>query len=143
MQLVLQNGKEMPPFEIHYDVTFGDCDPAGIVFYPNIYKWLDRCCHDWLRLFGGHTQICQNHGSKGLGLMEAQTKFLSPMTDGDSVRVQMQVADWAAKSVVLSYAGFVGTRPTFTATERRALLIETDKGMKAGNMDGLKRLVSA
>lgn len=133
----------MSPFEIHYDVTFGDCDPAGIVFYPNIYRWLDRCFHDWLRPFGGHAQICQGLGSKGLGLMEAQAKFLSPTTDGDSVRVQLQVTDWAAKSVVLSYAGFVGTRPTFTATERRALLIETDTGMKAGDMNALKHVVSA
>ncbi|MEY2660956.1 MAG: hypothetical protein RLZZ123_2128, partial [Pseudomonadota bacterium] len=23
------------------DVLFGDCDPAGIVFFPNFSKWMD------------------------------------------------------------------------------------------------------
>ena len=23
-------------------VDWGDCDPAGIVFYPNFYRWMDR-----------------------------------------------------------------------------------------------------
>ena len=23
-------------------VQWGDCDPYGIVFYPNFYKWMDR-----------------------------------------------------------------------------------------------------
>jgi acyl-CoA thioesterase FadM len=23
------------------DVTWGDCDPAGIIFYPNYFRWID------------------------------------------------------------------------------------------------------
>ena len=23
------------------DIAFGDCDPAGIVFFPNFSKWMD------------------------------------------------------------------------------------------------------
>ena len=23
------------------NVTFGDCDPAGIVFFPNFSRWMD------------------------------------------------------------------------------------------------------
>ena len=26
------------------DVTFGDCDPAGIVFFPNFSRWNANVC---------------------------------------------------------------------------------------------------
>ncbi len=26
-------------------VEWGDCDPAGIVFYPRYFEWFDRCTH--------------------------------------------------------------------------------------------------
>ena len=26
----------------HVDVYFGDCDPAGIVFFPNFSRWMDQ-----------------------------------------------------------------------------------------------------
>jgi 4-hydroxybenzoyl-CoA thioesterase len=30
-------------------VQFGDCDPAGIVFFPNFSKWMDAasCISSW------------------------------------------------------------------------------------------------
>ncbi|BEU28074.1 hypothetical protein PBP221_82140 (plasmid) [Paraburkholderia sp. 22B1P] len=27
------------------DVQFGDCDPAGIVFFPNYLRWVDAAFH--------------------------------------------------------------------------------------------------
>ena len=26
-------------------VQFGDCDPAGIVFFPNFSRWMDAASH--------------------------------------------------------------------------------------------------
>ena len=33
----------MSKIHIHrVDVQFGDCDPAGIVFFPNFNRWMDE-----------------------------------------------------------------------------------------------------
>ena len=41
------------------DVHFGDCDPAGIVFFPNYSRWMDGRKGKMLpQLFD-----CQNRGS--------------------------------------------------------------------------------
>ena len=32
--------KKIQPYKIK--VEWGDCDPYGIVFYPNFYKWMDN-----------------------------------------------------------------------------------------------------
>ena len=26
---------------IERDVTWGDCDPAGIIYYPTYFRWID------------------------------------------------------------------------------------------------------
>ena len=33
-------------------VNWGDCDPAGIVFYPNFYKWMDEAHWDYFDQIG-------------------------------------------------------------------------------------------
>ena len=37
-----------PDHSLSVGVSFGDCDPAGIVFYPNFFRWFDRCFHHFL-----------------------------------------------------------------------------------------------
>ncbi len=34
------------------EVEWGDCDPAGIVFYPNFYAWFDASSHALLDALG-------------------------------------------------------------------------------------------
>ena len=39
-------------------VSFGDCDPAGIVYYPNFFTWVDRCFHTMLHEKLGAMRLC-------------------------------------------------------------------------------------
>ena len=39
-------------FRYPIEVKFGDCDPAGIVFYPNFYRWFDEAVHAAARACG-------------------------------------------------------------------------------------------
>ena len=33
-------------------VEWGDCDPYGIVFYPNFYKWMDNAQWNYFKKIG-------------------------------------------------------------------------------------------
>ena len=35
-----------------FTVEFGDCDPAGIVFYPNYLRWMDAASLHFFRAMG-------------------------------------------------------------------------------------------
>jgi acyl-CoA thioester hydrolase len=39
-------------FETAFTVEWGDCDEAGIVFYPNYFYWFDCTYQRWLRKHG-------------------------------------------------------------------------------------------
>jgi 4-hydroxybenzoyl-CoA thioesterase len=115
-------------------VTFGDCDPAGIVFYPNFFAWFDRTFHDWLRHYGGHAAICSSLGALGLGLMEVGAKFQTPLRDGDRLDIQMSVAAWDRKALHLTYECQTGGRMAVIGKEVRGLFKTIPTGIMAAEM---------
>ncbi|MBO9409478.1 acyl-CoA thioesterase [Shimia sp. R9_1] len=129
--------------EHHHHVVFGDCDPAGIVYYPNIYRWMDGTFQRFLQAYGGHAQVCAHLGAKGLGLMETQAKYRRPLRDGDLLTIRMEITDWAAKSYRLSHLGYIGEDLAFEGTEVRALFEMRDGRMRAGEVARLKSLLES
>lgn len=128
---------------LDYPVSFGDCDPAGIVFYPHVYAWFDRTFHDWLRQFGGHGALCERLGAIGIGLLEASARFLRPMRDGDSLILTLSLEEWGRKTLRLSYEGRVGGDITVVGSEVRALFKHGNTGMVAAEIEALRSMVEA
>lgn len=122
-------------------VSFGDCDPAGIVYYPHLMAWMDRTFHDWLNRFGGHAELGRKLGSTGFGLMEVGAKFRRPVRDGDLLVIDMSIEGWDSRALRLAYAGSVGGQAAFEGREVRAVFIATPQGLRAGEMAGFRALV--
>jgi len=123
------------------DISFGDCDPAGIVFYPNAFRWMDATFHNHLRAFGGHSDICKSLGAMGLGLVDAAAQFRRPMHDGDRLELRLDMTGWTPRSVALSYQGTVDGKVTFTGHEVRCLFARTDAGIAATDISALRTLL--
>lgn len=123
------------------NVTFGDCDPAGIVYYPNMFRWMDATFHDYLKAFGGHASLCKKLGAKGMGLAGTDTKFRYPVTDGDTLSVEIAKLDWSDRTFTLHYEGRVGARVVFFGSETRCLFIPGEDGFHAGPVEDAKRLM--
>ena len=122
-------------------VSFGDCDPAGIVFYPNILAWLDRTFHDWLWEFGGHYALCERLGAVGIGLMEVSARFIRPMKDGDKLTVDLTVEEWREKAVRLGYEVRSGESLMATGRETRGLFARGETGRIAAKLDSLREVL--
>jgi 4-hydroxybenzoyl-CoA thioesterase len=123
------------------DISFGDCDPAGIVFYPNAFRWMDAAFHHHLRGYGGHSHICETLGAVGLGLVDASAKFRKPMRDGDRLELSLEISEWTTRSFTLLYKGTVEGANTFTGHEVRCLFTRSDAGIAAGEISALKALL--
>ena len=74
-------------FEV--EVMFGDCDPAGIVFFPNFSKWMDASSFNFFRQCGvpPWRELVKTTGSIGNPLLEIRTTFKRPATYGDVIQV--------------------------------------------------------
>lgn len=132
-------------FQHEVPITFGDCDPAGIVFYPRFFAWMDAGFHAFLRARGtSHAALCAQFGACGIGLITAQSRFLSPARDGDLMRLELRVAGWSARSLRLAHSGWIGPRQVFAAEETRGIFIPAADGkLTAGPTAPLRAILEA
>jgi len=84
-------------FEV--DVMFGDCDPAGIVFFPNFSKWMDASSLNFFRQCGvpPWRELVKTSGIIGTPLLEIHTKFMQPATYGERLQIHTRIVEWRDK----------------------------------------------
>jgi 4-hydroxybenzoyl-CoA thioesterase len=122
-------------------VSFGDCDPAGIVFYPNILRWCDASFHTLLRRHGGHEHLCRVLDAIGIGVAESTARFLSPLRDGDGLDISTSIAEWGRKTVTVAHSGRVEDRVAFEVREIRCLFTAKESAIVAAELGELRRLL--
>jgi 4-hydroxybenzoyl-CoA thioesterase len=81
-------------------IRFGDCDPAGIVFFPNFLKWMDEASLAWFMAWGvpPWRVLEKQRGIVGTPLLEIQTRFVKSATYGETIEVHTTVEAWNAKT---------------------------------------------
>lgn len=76
-----------------FKVTFGDTDAAGIVFYPNFYKWMDQATHDFFGNAIMPFSRLMEEKEVTTPLLEAFCQFKSPLRFEDHVDVHSEVTE--------------------------------------------------
>ncbi len=86
----------------HVDVQFGDCDPAGIVFFPNFSRWMDAASLAFFMQCGlpPWRELVKTRGIVGTPLLEINTKFIRPVTYGETIAIATWVEEWRSKVFV-------------------------------------------
>jgi 4-hydroxybenzoyl-CoA thioesterase len=93
----------MPRSTTHtVDVQFGDCDPAGIVFFPNFLRWMDAASLSFFMQCGlpPWRELVKTRGIVGTPLLEINTRFIQAVTYGESLVITTSVEEWRAKVFV-------------------------------------------
>jgi len=89
------------PFENRIDlrVEWGDCDPAGIVFYPNYFRIFNMAT-DALFAAAGFppAESFRRFGILGYPMIETRANFLSSNRFGDALFVTSMIARWGRSS---------------------------------------------
>lgn len=131
------------PATLTMAITYGDSDPARIVFFPNAFRWMDAALHNLLRDVGGHATVCERQEAIGLGVTEAQATFRRPIRDRDGLELQVSFAASSARSVTLTYEGTVGDAVAFTGRKVRRLFTRTGSGIVATDLSPLREMMNA
>jgi 4-hydroxybenzoyl-CoA thioesterase len=86
-------------------VEFGDCDPAGIAFYPNFFRWYDASARHFFLSCGvpPWRELERDHGIVGTPALEVTSRYHSPVTYGDALVVTTWIDEWRGKSFVLRH----------------------------------------
>jgi 4-hydroxybenzoyl-CoA thioesterase len=95
----------MPLISLHeVMVEWGDCDPAGIVFYPAYFRWCDQATY---RLFAkaGVTREDTRTGQwkEGTPLVAAECSFRRASQHGEKLIIESQVTHLGRSSFTISH----------------------------------------
>jgi len=87
------------------NVTFGDCDQAGIVFFPNFSRWMDSASLAFFMQCGvpPWRELVKTRGIVGTPLLEINTKFTKAATYGETLLITTHVQEWRAKVIVQNH----------------------------------------
>lgn len=81
-------------------VQWGDCDPAGIVFYPRYFEWFDASTILLFEKATGLTKIkmLEKYNGAGLALLEARAVFKTASQYGEDLSVETRVTEFRRSS---------------------------------------------
>ncbi len=105
-------------------IQFGDCDPAGIVFFPNFLKWMDESSLAFFMACGipPWRELVKTRGIVGTPLLEIHTKFSKTATYGETIAVHTTVEEWQAKVFKHRHRVLRGDTLLCEGTELRAFV---------------------
>lgn len=75
-------------------IEWGDCDPAGIVYFPRFVEYFDACTAHLFEAAGfPKAETLKRFGAAGFPMVDLQVKFLIPATYGEDVVIESAVTD--------------------------------------------------
>lgn len=117
-------------FTTEFTVEWGDCDEAGIVFYPNYFYWLDCTFQRLLRARGlGQRQTRERFGAV-TPLLDVGLRFRAPARYDDVLRIDARLTEWEERRFRIGYSLACGDRQVAEGHELRAWAVLTDAGLK-------------
>lgn len=103
------------------EIEFGDCDPAGIVYYPNYFRMFDTATAHLFELALGMKKIAwtRRFGILGIPMVDTGAKFLRPSRYGDVVTIQSSVTEFGRSRFDVLHKLFNGGELAVEARETR------------------------
>lgn len=81
-------------------IEWGDCDPAGIVFYPRYFAMFDASTHFMFAAAGlPKPQLLAEHNAVGLPMVDTRAIFKIPSSFGDHVRIVSTIREFRRSSL--------------------------------------------
>lgn len=83
-------------------IRFSDCDPAGIVFYPQYFVMFNGLVEDWVEAMGvGYRRLIAEQRI-GLPTVRLEADFRAVSRFGDSVTLALEVERLGTRSLTLA-----------------------------------------
>src|ERR1700739_2233087 len=86
-------------------IEWGDCDPAGIVFYPRYFAMFDTSTSALFERALGMTkfQFLRHYDFVGYPMVDTRARFLVPTRFGDDVVIETAISEIKRSSFSLTH----------------------------------------
>jgi acyl-CoA thioester hydrolase len=118
----LAQGDEDGPVlhSLDFRLSWGECDPAGIVYFATWFPWMERVHTEWLFLAGERPDRLLERRGTTMVVRHAACDYLTPAKVFDPIRCALRAGRLGTTSAVQAYTisnrdtGAVHARATMT-----------------------------
>ena len=83
-------------------LRWGECDPAGIIFYPTYFQWFDAATWNMFAEVGYHAKRMRAE-HRSMPLVAAACDFKHPAEQEDRCELRSRIHRWGGKSFVVTH----------------------------------------
>lgn len=114
-------------------VEWGDCDPAGIVFNPQFFRWFDHGTAMLYEVAGWPKQEMLAHfGAAGCPLVDTRAVFKAPCRYGDDVEITTAFSEIKDRSFDITHTLTKDGKVCVEGTETRVWTVkDPERGIKS------------
>jgi 4-hydroxybenzoyl-CoA thioesterase len=85
-------------------IQWGDCDPAGIVYFPRYFEYFDICTNALFERAGFFKPtMLKSYRIAGIPVVDMKATFVTPSRFGEDVIVESSIAKWGKSSFVVQH----------------------------------------
>jgi 4-hydroxybenzoyl-CoA thioesterase len=112
-------------------IEWGDCDPLGIMFYPQSFRWFDTATHHLFDKAGAPmNKLEAGFGIVGCPLVDAGASFKSPLPWMTEFELETEIAEWRNSSFIVRHLVFKGETLAIEGREVRVCVARDGSGLK-------------
>jgi 4-hydroxybenzoyl-CoA thioesterase len=102
-------------------IEWGDCDPAGIVFYPRYFAIFDSCTTALFTQALGMSkyQFTRHYVFAGYPMVDTRARFVKPTKFGDDVEIETKVTKFKRSSFNVQHRLTLGGELCVECTDTR------------------------
>jgi 4-hydroxybenzoyl-CoA thioesterase len=93
----------MARFETTRILRFGDCDPAGIAYFPSYFHFLNGVMEEWWGTLGHSWREMIQKRRIGLPTVQLDTQFLAPGFMGDCLTFAVEIDTLGSRSLTVRH----------------------------------------
>ena len=101
-------------------IEWGDCDPAGIVYYPRYFVHFDNAT---VALFAAaglpKHEMVKTYDIVGIPMVDTRAKFTIPSRWGETITIESRIAAWRGSSFDVEHKVYKGDALVIEAWETR------------------------
>ncbi|HEX9837167.1 MAG TPA: acyl-CoA thioesterase [Alphaproteobacteria bacterium] len=119
-------------------IEWGDCDPLGIMFYPNCFRWFDTGMYHLLDAAGISMPAVEKElGIVGFPLVDAGATFKSPLPWLTDIEIETFIEEWRKSSFVVKHLVWKGDVLAIDGREVRVCVMRSaaaDGGLRSAEI---------
>lgn len=111
-----------------FRVQWGDCDPAGIIFYPRVLAYMNEATHAMLEQAGFPLATLNARGVIGVPMVSLSISYQRVLNLGDYAQIVSDVTEIGRTSIKIRHRVMRGEEQASEAHEIRVYARRNDDG---------------